>query len=128
MSVVPRRGLRTVPVLAVAALVLAGLTPAGHADPAATRTGWVVRSLCGTARAGHMSCHGLRLVHGRAVAGAATVRRPASGGGPAGGYSPSRLAAGYGLHPNSARAAHQTVAIVDAYSNPTVRADLNAFD
>src|SRR3954447_7459166 len=128
MSVVRRRRSPILAVLTLAGLVFAGLTPAGRADPAAATAGWTVRPLCGTARSGHMSCHGLRLVHRRAVAAAAKVRRPASGGGPAGGDSPSPIAAGYGLRTNSAAAAHQTVALVDAYSDPTVRADLNAFN
>jgi hypothetical protein len=112
--------------VAAAALVLAGLTPAATAD--AAPTGWLVRPMCATPRAGHASCHGLKLVRGRLVQGVAAVRRPSGGGGPSGGYSPHRLAKAYGLRPNGAVGAHQTVAIVDAYRDPSVRADLAAFD
>ena len=106
-------------------LTAAGLAPA---PAAATATGWTVRPLCATPLPGHAACHALRLVHGRVLAGQATVHRPSGGGGPLGGYSPSRLAAAYGLHPWDKIGATQTVAIVDAYRDPTVLADLNAFD
>src|SRR5262249_2813359 len=46
--------------------------------------------------------------------------------GPAGGYTPSQLASAYGV--NAATATTQTVAIVDAYRDPSVLADLNHFD
>ncbi|HUJ55842.1 MAG TPA: PKD domain-containing protein, partial [Gaiellaceae bacterium] len=46
--------------------------------------------------------------------------------GPAGGYSPGQLASAYGVNP--AAATTQTVAIVDAYNDPSVVSDLDAFD
>lgn len=46
--------------------------------------------------------------------------------GPAGGYSPGQLAAAYGVNPTAATT--QTVAIVDAFQDPSVTADLDAFD
>jgi hypothetical protein len=125
MSVRRRRWLPPV-LTAVAALVLAGLTPAGTAE--AAPTGWLVRSMCASPRTGHASCHALKLVHGRVLAGETAVRRPAGGGGPSGGYSPYRLSKAYGLNPNAAAGARQTVAIVDAFRDPSVRADLAAFD
>ena len=48
------------------------------------------------------------------------------GFGPAGGYTPKQLAAAYGINPGGKT--KQTVAIVDAFGNPSVRADLNTFD
>ncbi len=111
--------------LLTAVATVAGSLPASAGTAA---TGWVVRPLCATPRPGHAACHALRLVHGRALAGETTVRHPTGGGGPLGGYSPSRLAAAYGLHPDAKIAATQTVAIVDAYRDPTARADLDAFD
>jgi hypothetical protein len=47
--------------------------------------------------------------------------------GPAGGYTPHDLSTIYGFNPNRARS-NQTVAIVDWYRDPKVRADLNHFD
>lgn len=47
--------------------------------------------------------------------------------GPAGGYTPDDLASIYGFNPNLARSG-QTVAIVDWFKDPNVRADLNHFD
>jgi subtilase family serine protease len=46
--------------------------------------------------------------------------------GPAGGYTPAQIAKAYGLNPNATT--NQTVAIVDAYDDPSVLDDLNAFD
>ncbi len=46
--------------------------------------------------------------------------------GPAGGLTPSDLAAAYGL--NTTGGAGQTVAIVDAYNDPNIDADLQTFD
>ena len=48
------------------------------------------------------------------------------GYGPAGGYTPTQLAAAYRIHPRAKTT--QTVAIVDAYADPSVRKDLNTFD
>jgi len=115
-------------VLVAAAATLSMSVTLSPAPAGATATGWVVRPLCATPRPGHAACHALRLVHGRVLAGESTVRGPNGGGGPLGGYSPSRLAEAYGMNPNAKIAATQTVAIVDAFRNPTVLADLNHFD
>jgi len=48
--------------------------------------------------------------------------------GPAGGYTPADLASAYGFNPTSPVGATQTVAVVDAYDDPDVLADLNTFD
>ena len=48
------------------------------------------------------------------------------GSGPAHGYTPAELAKAYGYNP--AAKVNQTVAVVDWYDDPNVRADLNAFD
>src|SRR5256885_15715046 len=64
----------------------------------------------------------------REAAGVArpAITRPPLAFGPAGGYTPAQLAKAYGL--NAGAATSQTVAIVDAFDDPSVRADLNAFD
>jgi hypothetical protein len=112
---------------AVAAVVVPG--PAGASGASSTTT-WVAQPLCTTAAVGHKSCAGMRLVPRRVLstAGQRTVARPTHADGPAGGYSPGDLATAYGLHPNSTVAAHQTVAIVDAFDDRTVGRDLDRFD
>ena len=57
----------------------------------------------------------------------------ASGAGPAGGFTPAQLVAAYGINQVSfagtaANGAGQTIAIVDAYNDPTIASDLHAFD
>lgn len=52
--------------------------------------------------------------------------RPRVSFGPAGGYSPGQLAQAHGV--NAGASTGQTVAIVDAFKDPSVTADLNTFD
>lgn len=59
------------------------------------------------------------------VARPATAR-PHISFGPAGGYSPGQLAKAYGV--NAGASTGQTVAVVDAFKDPSVTADLNSFD
>ncbi|HKD95834.1 MAG TPA: PASTA domain-containing protein [Gaiellaceae bacterium] len=96
----------------------------------------VPERLCAAAVPGHMACDAIgyrtRLVSSAEAkqlhaAGIARPTAPSSvGKGPAGGYSPSQLGTAYGVNP--ATATTQTVAIVDAYNDPSVTADLDAFD
>lgn len=116
-------------VAAVATAAVALLAPAGAAT---STTIWVPRSLCADAPAGHMSCQAQKLVKQRVSTGAERVAlargavRPSVTGGPAGGYTPAELAKAYRL--NVGAATTQTVAIVDAFDDPSVLSDLNAFD
>ena len=55
-------------------------------------------------------------------------RRGALSEGPSGGYTPAQLAKAYGVDVNAAASANQTVAIVDAFDDPTVKTDLATFD
>jgi len=109
----------------VAATGLAGFVSPGSADAKGT-TVWVAKSLCGAPARGHMSCQGRRLVQVHLSGSTANMKRPAVSGGPSGGYTPADLAKAYGL--NRLASTTQTVAIVDAFNDPTVLADLNAFD
>ena len=68
-------------------------------------------------KAGTKGAHQVKLAGGATKAG--TI-------GPAGGLTPSDLATAYGL--NTAGGAGQTVAIVDAYNDPNIEADLQTFD
>jgi hypothetical protein len=94
-----------------------------------------VRALCSQPAPGHAACMALELVPRTAEAHAhshplvvtpSSARRasgtPASG---AYGYTPAGLHTAYTL-PTSATAA-QTIAIVDAYNDPTAAADLNSY-
>jgi hypothetical protein len=56
-----------------------------------------------------------------------TLRAGAASAGPAGGLTPAQLASAYGYGP-SATGGTQTVAIVDAFDDPKIEADLAAFD
>lgn len=92
--------------------------------------------LCAPAVPGRMSCDAIgyrtRFVSSAQARKlrAAGIARPTApnsvAAGPAGGYSPSQLGTAYGVNP--AAATTQTVAIVDAYKDPSVTADLDAFD
>ena len=124
-------------VLASAALVAVAMaattTPAGAAG---TETIQLPQHLCAAATAGHKSCDAIRVIT-REVSRtqaeqlkAEGLARPAAAAdlaaGPAGGYTPAQLAKAYGLNANATTS--QTVAIVDAFDDPTVKTDLNTFD
>ena len=101
------------------------------ASAAGTTTVWVPTSVCGAPQPGHMACLAQKLVKhvvpsSSSVRAAAAKARPALTDGPAGGYTGLELAKAYGLNVNGA--ASQTVAIVDAFDDPTVLSDLNHFD
>ena len=103
---------------------------------AGTTTVQLPQRVCAAALPGTSSCLAIRLVTRQVSQATASqlradgLARPAAvtsvASGPAGGYSPAQLAAAYGVNP--AAATNQTVAIVDAFQDPSVTADLNAFD
>jgi hypothetical protein len=100
---------------------------------AAGSTVWVAKPMCAAATPGHRSCLGMRLVRERATGAEqggvrAGSARPALSDGPAGGYTPAQLAKAYGVNVGAAAASTQTVAIVDAFDDPSVKPDLAAFD
>jgi hypothetical protein len=133
----PRLRRAAVASIAFAGLVVAALavtpTPAGAAGTTSVR---VAVPLCKAPTPGYAACDAIKLVteqvstsraqalEKRGVATSAKASR--LGSGPAGGYTPTQLARAYGINPKAAT--HQTVAIVDAFDDPSVRADLNAFD
>jgi subtilase family serine protease len=119
--------------LAAAALALPG--PAGAA-PRSTTLVKLPQRMCSVAVSGTWSCDAIRVVT-RRVSSAKAAQLEADGlaqpatlpdlaFGPAGGYTPAQLAKAYGL--NAGAATSQTVAIVDAFDDPSVVGDLNAFD
>jgi subtilase family serine protease len=138
---------------ATAALLLAGLGIAAHAD-AATPTSHKVsaktvaaqvakahvqyESACGTTpKKGYAACNALRVTGGTtaymekqaALKGATpkTVKPNATSATPTG-YGPSDLQDAYGLTAaSSSNGAGQTIAIVDAYDDPNAAADLATY-
>lgn len=124
-------------VLAASGLVVTALaTTSGPAGAAGTTTIRVAQAVCGAPTQGHASCHAMRLVDKKVSNTQAAalekkgIARSAQdsrlGFGPAGGYTPKQIAKAYGINPSAKT--RQKVAIVDAFDNPSVRADLNAFD
>lgn len=112
------------------AVAVGGFAVPGSAGAAGTRTVWVAKPVCAVAKAHHMACFAEKLVKMKVPSTStrwtpSRVRRSLAFG-PAGGYSPAQLARAYGLNSNATTS--QTVAIVDAFNDPTVRADLNTFD
>ena len=122
----------------IAAALLASLlvAPAAAASPprypAKTRYAQVRRA-CQSPSVRRASCFALVRVpvaassSTRASAVPYTVNDGASASGPAGGLTPQQIATAYSYDP-SAGGAGQTVAIVDAFDDPQVEADLATFD
>jgi subtilase family serine protease len=118
------------------AVLLIGALPALAAPAPALTTVRVPQRLCAAALPGWMSCDAIALKTERVSPAeakklrAAGIARPATpstvAAGPAGGYAPSQLASAYGVNPTTATT--QTVAIVDAYNDPSVTSDLDHFD
>lgn len=125
--------------LTTGAAVAAFAVPSGAGAAPKTVAVQVPKRMCATAQVGEMSCQAMRLVtefvsakkatqlesSGAARPAASTIQ-PNLAFGQAGGYSPNQLAKAYGVNPGGSTS--QTVAIVDAYRDPSVLADLNAFD
>jgi subtilase family serine protease len=131
-----RRRLALGSFLGLAVLLIGGAVPAFAASAPATTTVQVPQRMCAAALPGWMSCDAIGFRTERVSVAqakklrAAGIARPAApsalAAGPAGGYTPSQLASAYGVNP--AAATTQTVAIVDAFNDPSVLADLNHFD
>lgn len=122
--------------LAMLTALVSALAIVAFAAPSAGAAGstvWVAKPMCAAATPGHRSCLGMRLVRERATGAEqggvrAGSARPALSDGPAGGYTPAQLAKAYGVNVGAAAASTQTVAIVDAFDDPSVKPDLAAFD
>ena len=131
----PRIGrLRLVVVVGVLVLLCVPGVAAGSVSPL-PRSDYTVRAVCAAAARGRGGCLALQLVPRTAAARArrhplglvrsAPLTAPSPGAG-AFGLRPQDLHAAYGL-PTSVSGA-QTVALVDAYNDPTAEADLKAYD
>ncbi len=89
-----------------------------------------VRNACPAPHAKDASCLALTLVPAPAGAAGASPYAAAAGAyakGPAGGLTPADLASAYAYSP-AAGGTGQTVAIVDAFDDPTIASDLQTFD
>jgi hypothetical protein len=132
---------RVLAVLAGIGVVVAGLgtsgntaaaTSAGRAHVAKVGTHYAeYRHLCSAPKSGHAACMAIRRVpasqsdpdaHPYTVKSSFPV-------GPSGfGLTPGDFATAYGFNPDAIVGATQTVAIVDAFNDPNITADLNTFD
>ncbi|NEB03955.1 S53 family peptidase [Streptomyces sp. SID13726] len=117
--------------VATAALVLAGLGTAVHADAAvsSSKVTWAATPCATPKKAGELACNSLRVTGGttafqKAQRARGVTPRAADAATPSG-YGPSDLQDAYGLTDASAsNGSGETVAIVDAYNDPNAEADL----
>src|SRR3954470_23333214 len=114
-------------------LTMAGLTPVANAAPAAAAAPARVTSkhVCGTPGAHHAACNALKRIDGTATANTqrmAGAMAAAGGATPAAatpsGYGPADIQSAYKL---GGASGGRTVAIVDAYDDPTAAQDLAVY-
>ncbi|HET7052776.1 MAG TPA: IPT/TIG domain-containing protein [Solirubrobacterales bacterium] len=137
------RGRLTMRRIAIVVCALGALTALGAAGPAAAATvsrplpadEYGARPLCGAPALGHAACFSIELVPQTAAARARATPlgmtlhhsvEPHSAADGAYGLRPQDLHGAYGLP--TAAPAPQTIAIVDAYDDPTAEADLATYD
>jgi hypothetical protein len=125
--------------LSGASVSASGLAPAAAASP--PRSAYRAESVCAAPRPGTAACLGIRLVPASLTPAAMRVdaRRQraeaASGAVPAvtnksplGYLTPQQLHAAYALPTAPSSSLLQTIAVVDAYNDPTAEADLGVYD
>jgi hypothetical protein len=129
-------------VLACACSLLALFAlPCASAGAALSPSAYGVDALCSAPAPGYAGCLGLRLVAKQplSLSGAQESTRAAHTAGPAvrqiefeqpwqGSLSPQNVLTAYGLSAVPAPAAQQTLALVDAFADPTAEGDLRVFD
>ena len=129
MSTRPARGRSTV--LFVTVILVGSAVLAGPA-PASTGVGgnayYIAKPLCTTVKPGRASCFAMRLVRVAAGTRGARVVRPRLPDRAGGRVHPGRPGQGLRLNVNATASSGLLVAIVDAFNNPNIRADLNHFD
>jgi IPT/TIG domain len=119
-----RRLVRLVRVLLAAVVCAAALgagPPAAGAATAASSTESVHRA-CRAPRPGAAACTALRLVSAPGIPGAAATGAAAQY------LTPQDLHAAYGLPSETHFSSTQTVAVIDAFDDPTAEADLGVYD
>jgi subtilase family serine protease len=112
----PLRAAAIVSALATAAAMIALSQPAGAAPSVTGATHRSIKS-CATPAAGEASCHALVRTDLAPLAKAGPNATPS-------GYGPTQLLSAYNL---TSGGAGQTVAIVDAYNDPTAESDLGVY-
>jgi hypothetical protein len=130
--------LRTLAIAAVTAVIAVGIVAPTTAAATSRGASTALRApgthyateqpTCAAAVSGHASCFAIRRVPAsKATPGAKPYTvTPDVATGLAGGYTPDDIAHAYNVTPTGG--AGQTVAIVDAFDDPTVASDLAAFD
>ncbi|MEU6381044.1 S53 family peptidase [Streptomyces sp. NPDC046909] len=119
-------------VTAAAALALAGLGTAAHADAAtaSSKVTWTATPCSTPQKAGELACNSFRVTGGitafqKARAKADGITPKAADATTPSGYGPSDLQDAYGLtDAASSNGDGETIAIVDAYNDPNAEADL----
>jgi hypothetical protein len=136
-----RRATRLALAVLAMMLVLSLIGPA-HALASPSRAAFRTQRLCSTPQPGFASCQAVRLIGAsitKAQLRSAAERQAsevASGATPAvgntspisGGLTPQSLHAAYSLPTETLASSAQTVAVVDAYNDPTAEADLGVYD
>ena len=120
-------------------LLTLGFSPVASSLP--SRSAYRAQRLCATPRPGAAECLGMRLVAKSLTnedlrANAATQAGESAGGATPkvtskavpGGLTPQNLHAAYSLPGETPAGATQTVALVDAFNDPTAEADLGVYD
>jgi hypothetical protein len=123
------------------ALLVLIVLPCAMAGAALSPSAYGVDALCSAPAPGYAGCLGLRLVAKQplSLTGAQESTRAARTAGPAvkpiefgqpwkGSLSPQNVLTAYGLSAVPAPAAQQTLALVDAFADPTAEGDLRVFD
>ena len=108
----------------------ASATPVGHSALHARTRYAKIRRVCPLPRPGRAACFALlRVPVAAGTIGAAPFVQNdgATASGPAGGLTPAQLASAYEYAPTEGGTG-QTVAIVDAFDDPKIEADLGTFD
>ncbi|MDQ0600702.1 subtilase family serine protease [Streptomyces canus] len=118
---------------ATAALLVAGLGTAVHAEAAApakaAKVTWAATPCATPRKSGELACNSLRVTGGTtAFEKAHGITPRAADASTPSGYGPSDLQAAYGLTAaSSSNGSGETIAIVDAYNDPNAESDLAAY-
>jgi hypothetical protein len=136
----PSRGAAIVKI-AAAMLAVAAIAPLAGPAAASARTGYRAQRVCGIPRRGFAGCLDMRLIStaltpARLQANAARQAREAAGRAKpavtyrtpfAGFLTPQALHAAYSLPEETPASSLQTIAVVDAYNDPSAEADLAVY-
>jgi hypothetical protein len=133
-----RRRMRTAGAVLASAALAVGIGASASAAGAAVAPEYRVEHVCGASSPGTAACAALRLVSSSLTSAElqANAARQAAGAEPArenknpfpGYLTPQDLHAAYSLPDETAAATTQTIAVIDAYDDPTAEADLKVYD